>query len=104
QLLTKLKTLLGVGDDDKTINKVIGTFTELVKLSKFDGHNEPHNKEKLKENNEIIEPKQVNPQINLPSNKNFGISYTINLNLPATTEIDVYNSIFKALKDNLLNE
>ena len=33
-----------------------------------------------------------------------GISYTINLNLPATTEIEVFNSIFKALKEHILHE
>lgn len=37
QLLSKLKTLLGVGDDDITLPKVAGTFQELVKLSDFDG-------------------------------------------------------------------
>jgi len=31
-----------------------------------------------------------------------GLSYTINLNLPATSDITVFNAIFKALKDNLL--
>lgn len=109
QLAIKLKTLLGVGDDDKNIAKVVGTFTELTKLCKFDGsidapkekHKEKHDdgEEKVKNN-----PTQQTIPIQLPSNKTFGISYTINLNLPATTEIEVYNSIFKALKDNLLNE
>ena len=31
------------------------------------------------------------------------LSYTINLNLPATSDIGVFNSIFKSLKDNLLS-
>ena len=30
------------------------------------------------------------------------LSYTINLNLPATSDIAVFNAIFKSLKDNLL--
>lgn len=30
------------------------------------------------------------------------ISYTINLNLPATTNIEVFNAIFKSLRENLL--
>jgi hypothetical protein len=30
------------------------------------------------------------------------LSYTINLNLPATTDISVFNAIFKSLKENLL--
>ena len=32
-----------------------------------------------------------------------GISYTINLNLPATTEIEVFNAIFKSLKNNIID-
>ncbi len=30
------------------------------------------------------------------------LGYTINLNLPATTEIEVFNAIFKSLRENLL--
>ena len=33
-----------------------------------------------------------------------GLSYTINLNLPATTEIEVFNAIFKSLRENLLRD
>lgn len=32
------------------------------------------------------------------------LSYTINLNLPATTDISVFNAIFKSLKENLLKK
>lgn len=32
------------------------------------------------------------------------LSYTINLNLPATSDIAVFNAIFKSLKDNLLKD
>lgn len=32
------------------------------------------------------------------------IGYTINLNLPATSDIAVFNAIFKSLKQNLLND
>jgi hypothetical protein len=30
------------------------------------------------------------------------LSYTINLNLPPTSDIAVFNAIFKSLKENLL--
>lgn len=32
------------------------------------------------------------------------LSYTINLNLPATSDIAVFNAIFKSLKENILHE
>jgi hypothetical protein len=31
------------------------------------------------------------------------LSYTINLNLPATSDISVFNAIFKSLKENMLD-
>lgn len=31
-----------------------------------------------------------------------GLSYTINLNLPATSDIAVFDAIFKSLKENVL--
>ncbi len=108
ELINKLRTLLGASKDDKNISKVAGTFLELVKLANFDKHkkvkhtehkNEP---DKIAEKGPSLETKGTEPLSSI--NKSFGISYTINLNLPATTEIEVYNSIFKALKENLLNE
>ena len=34
--------------------------------------------------------------------KGLGLSYTINLNLPTTSDITVFDAIFKSLKENLL--
>lgn len=110
ELTKKLTTLLGVEEGDKGIQNVVGTFMELVKLSDFENRDSKTVKPQRTES--VSTPKiegnksSVNPQMeNLKENsRKFGISYTINLNLPATTEIEVYNTIFKALKDNLLYE
>ena len=32
----------------------------------------------------------------------FNLSYTINLNLPETTDVEVFNAIFRSLKEHLL--
>ena len=37
-----------------------------------------------------------------PRDVGMNLSYTINLNLPATSDIAVFNAIFKSLKENLL--
>lgn len=108
ELASKLKTVLGVGDKDKNLKKVIGTYQELVKLSSFDG--KKSTKPKIASKEPIVEhlDSEVKPPLTQAASqqieKKFGISYTINLNLPATTEIEVYNSIFKALKENLLDD
>jgi len=51
----------------------------------------------------------VIPQHATPTDKHAGgtgvglnLSYTINLHLPATTDVAVFNAIFKSLKENLL--
>jgi hypothetical protein len=105
ELMNKLRTLLGVGKEDKNVAKVASTFLELVKLSNFETSKRAK-KESLEEppKKESAPPIISGDESHAPIYKKFGISYTINLNLPATTEIEVYNSIFKALKENLLNE
>jgi len=105
ELKSKLKTLLGVGDKDKAIPYVVGTFQELVKLSEFDTKKPPSKpKPTQAEPQKKVEYTPEESHVPEIAKTKFGISYTINLNLPATTEIEVYNSIFKALKENLLND
>lgn len=42
------------------------------------------------------------PDRNQPGDLGLNLSYTINLNLPATADVAVFNAIFKSLKENLL--
>ncbi len=95
-IISKLSSALGVAKDDKTIPKVASTFLELCKLADFEtdiGAVQTSQSKEIKQGSEVIQ--------HIPPTK-LGISYTINLNLPATTDIEVFNSIFKALKENLL--
>lgn len=39
-----------------------------------------------------------------PNRLGLNLAYTINLNLPATPDVAVFNAIFKSLKENLLRE
>lgn len=110
ELTKKLTTLIGVEEGDKTIQSVVGTFLELVKLSDFNKTDFSAGKPVKTESVTLPKTREDTPSVNhIPdesreNSKKIGISYTINLNLPATTEIEVYNVIFKALKDNLLYE
>ena len=100
ELTSKLKTLLGASSDDKVIPSVAGTFLELVKLAKFDG---PIPKKK-KEQDAVEEQEKGDSTEQHHKTTRLGISYTINLNLPPTTEVEVFNAIFKSLKEHILNE
>lgn len=46
------------------------------------------------------------PQHSAPqtTGKGINLSYTINLNLPATKDIEVFNAIFKSLKEHILED
>ncbi len=105
QLTSKLRTILGVGNDDPTIPSVVGTFMELVKLSDFENDSKSQiRKQKTEEINQVEAPQRTEQKRLDEVKTQLGISYTINLNLPATTEIEVFNAIFKSLKDHILNE
>ena len=105
ELQTKLRTLTGAGSDDRNISSVACTFLELAGLANFDDHRNGTPED------DAPEPKkdtQSQPEESAPPRAHtppkLAISYTINLNLPATTEIQVFNAIFKSLKEHILNE
>jgi len=100
ELQGKLKTLLGAAEDDGNIPSIAGTFLELSKLAKWEG---------ATKSKKEPPPEHTHEDSGGGMGKSFhgaklGLSYTINLNLPATTEIEVFNAIFKSLRENLLRE
>ena len=104
ELQSKLKSLLGAAEDDANIPYVAGTFLELSKLAKWDGA-APKSKKEIPEpvkGGGVEAEREVRREELF--NGRLGLSYTINLNLPATTEIEVFNAIFKSLRENLLRE
>lgn len=99
EVISKLNTVLGTPSDDKYTPKVASTFLALCSLANFATVEtaepiptatsmEPAKSESMKSKEQAL--------------GRLGISYTINLNLPATNDIEVFNAIFKALKENLL--
>lgn len=103
ELLNLLTTITGSKKGDKNIASVAGTFTELVKLSDFESDLEDSI---ISGDSGIADEKESSPiisPIKKSSSSKLGISYTINLNLPPTTEIEVFNAIFKSLKNNILD-
>lgn len=95
-LTSKLRSVLGAGEDDANIQYVAGTFAELAKLAAWAGVAAP-------KPNPPADARQGGGGSGKELGK-IGLSYTINLNLPATTEIEVFNAIFKSLRENLLRE
>jgi len=101
ELVEKLTTLLGTSADDAVVPNVAATFIELVKLSNFDGS---PSKKKPKAEPAPDEHESEEHTQRSQSGLKMGISYIINLNLPATTEVEVFNAIFKSLKEHILGD
>ena len=98
----------GAEADSTPVKKTLSTFLFLNKIADFEASEE--NKESEPPNPEFstevdsqfpVLLKNNDPQKN---SEGINLSYTINLNLPPTTDIEVFNAIFKSLKQHLLQE
>jgi hypothetical protein len=101
----KFKNLIvemtGLKASDPTVNAIVGTFFNLLSYAKFDapaaGQDSAKNTVTLIPNGDNNNPP---PPAQNPTGLN--LSYTINLNLPETSDVEVFNAIFRSLKENLL--
>ena len=95
----------GTKNESKT-KAIVGTFWALKELADFENEgpaqltpdpaSEPANEVQIPVNTE------GGPPIGTRDNVDLKVAYTINLNLPETKDPDVFNAIFKALRDNLM--
>lgn len=106
ELQSKLRTITGAAEDDANIGYIAATFLELSKLASWDGAASVSKREDAKPpaNGPPLGEREDTSRHEGAFKGRLGLSYTINLNLPATTEIEVFNAIFKSLRNNLLGE
>jgi hypothetical protein len=77
------------------------TFLGLLALADLSSTGVPEPSKTLEKD----EAKRVEPTPpHLPSDNAFGLHYNIQLHLPATKDVEVYNAIFKSLREHLLEE
>ncbi len=104
----KLRGLLveetGLEDNSTVVTLIFGCIKAIKKFADYTVTNEVIGGTDLTETPETPPPAgNRNPSIPANnSNLGFNISYTINLNLPVTSDISVFNAIFESLKENLL--
>jgi hypothetical protein len=89
----------GQSNDSTTVTMMLNTIKGIKKFASFDLE-----EEKIEQ---IDPPAPIMsapmPQLPpVPPSLGLNVGYTINLNLPATSDIAVFNAIFKSLKENLL--
>lgn len=101
------------GEKTSTVTKAtISTLNMLRKISDFDNENDDS-----PETADLVSGKfttsdqssPTTPQFQPPlhqqrTTKGINLAYTINLNLPATKDIEVFNAIFKSLKEHILGD
>ena len=86
----------GLEEDARVVEFVLSTFKKLKRYADFEAKSGDSKDEK----DEKPKKKAVRPV----GDRDFNIAYTINLNLPPTTNVEVFNAIFKSLKENLLSD
>jgi hypothetical protein len=94
----------GQSDDSSVVSMTLASIKAIKKFAEWSQGNK-HGQE---HHHEVAAPALATPHTNTSpppqGNESVGLnlSYTINLNLPATSDIAVFNAIFKSLKENLL--
>ena len=85
------------GKDADGVGRIYNTFKALCNIATFDVVQTPSITEEKEETSQVPE---TTPTVVIPRQNEF--HYNIQIHLPATNDISVYNAIFKSLKDNLL--
>jgi len=98
--------ITGAEKDSRVVSAIVGTFNNLKAFANFedDATNNTPALPDVRRQLDSPPPSKETPTVSSPSNVDLKLSYTINLNLPETTNPEVFNAIFKSLKENLLKE
>ena len=97
----------GVEKDNATAKYTLSTLMMLRKLADFESEEDVEIEVTSMPFNNLSQAQNTVHEIstiqNSASSKGINLSYTINLNLPATKDIEVFNAIFKSLKEHLIS-
>lgn len=105
----KLRNLVveitGREPSDGTVGAIVGSFKALKQLADFDAEGNVEttistdNADPLPSSRAMV---NYEPSRSVTHNKDLRLAYTININLPESTDVEVFNAIFSAIKANLL--
>jgi hypothetical protein len=93
----------GLDFENSVFKQTFATLKNLISFASFDQSGE--NEQKYISTDTSISLMENLPENNIKPHETVGLNlaYTINLNLPATTDQAVFNAIFKSLKEHLLS-
>lgn len=101
----KLKNLVvevtGKEPSDGTVAAIVGSFKACKQLADFDAADE-----KKISYVAPLEPSKslVKHELKSTPKTDLRLAYTININLPETTNVEVYNAIFSSIRQNFLDD
>lgn len=90
----------GLEDGNRTAELIQSTFLKLKKHAKFDATDSDDSQHDAAEEASLTAAQRAKAA----GIKDLRIGYTINLNLPATTNVEVFDAIFQSLRKNLLRD
>lgn len=108
KLVNLIVEITGKEKDDRVVAAIVSTFWTLKEKANFDRALPIDDKNKTDDDGSksVVLPEK--PKIGEVQNAvrenrvGLNLAYTINLNLPETDDINVFNAIFKSLKENML--
>jgi hypothetical protein len=89
----------GLEPNSSTTKIILGSFKALKQIATFD---EPIPERPTDQSAEQKDEPENAPPSRPPLAAELGLSYTINLHLPPTSDIAVFNAIFKSIREHLL--
>jgi hypothetical protein len=93
----------GLDAGSQTVKAIVGSFKTLKGFADFEAKRTSGSADENSDdeaNDDVPEPKVEKTTKSI----DMKLGYTINLNLPATSDIAVFNAIFKSLREHLLDE
>lgn len=101
----KFKSFHNVSDNVASL--MMKNFYELLKLSDLKATPKKKKKEEIKTEDKTKDEEGNGSNVdtnNLPPIHGAGLHYNIQIHLPATKDVEVYNAIFKSLREHLIEE
>lgn len=87
----------GLEEGSSTVRSILGSFKAVKEVARFDVASEEVAIDSGKDSSEA-------ESLGRPAMSGLSLGYTINLHLPATSDITVFNAIFKSLREHLLTD
>lgn len=107
KLKNQIIQITGMSATNKSVGAIVGTFEGLKKFADFESAPQDSSLQadeiELEAVPEFIAPVKQQSEVGSPQGRGMSLSYTINLNLPASKDPEVFNAIFRSLRENLLD-